>query len=50
VVKVIATVRYPDRLKPWARGESAEIAGSGVVVEGRRILTNAHRRPNDGPR
>ncbi|HVS38065.1 MAG TPA: trypsin-like peptidase domain-containing protein, partial [Gemmataceae bacterium] len=42
VVKVIATIRYPDPLKPWAKGDPVEVSGSGVVIEGKRILTNAH--------
>jgi S1-C subfamily serine protease len=42
VVKVFATMRYPDPFKPWAKQAPAEITASGVVIEGRRILTNAH--------
>jgi S1-C subfamily serine protease len=42
VVKVFATVRYPDFYKPWARQAPADFTGSGVVIEGKRILTNAH--------
>jgi len=41
VVKVFSTMRFPDPFKP---GQAApnEVSGSGVVIEGRRILTNAH--------
>ena len=42
VVKVFATVRYPDPYKPWTKQAPEEQTGSGVVIEGRRILTNAH--------
>jgi S1-C subfamily serine protease len=42
VVKVFATVRYPDLSKPWTKQAATEITGSGVVIRGRRILTNAH--------
>jgi S1-C subfamily serine protease len=41
-VKVIALVRYPNPLKPWAKEAPVEVVGSGVVIEGKRILTNAH--------
>jgi len=42
VVKVFSTMRYPDPFKPWTKQAPSEITGSGVVIEGRRILTNAH--------
>ena len=42
VVKVFATVRMPDLFKPWSKQSPQEISGSGVVIEGKRILTNAH--------
>ena len=42
VVKVFATMRYPDTFKPWTKQAPSEATGSGVVIEGRRILTNAH--------
>ncbi len=42
VVKIFATVRYPDPYKPWAKESPEDFTGSGVVIEGRRILTNAH--------
>lgn len=41
-VKVIALVRYPNPLKPWAKEAPVEVSGSGVVIDGKRILTNAH--------
>ncbi|HVM62112.1 MAG TPA: trypsin-like peptidase domain-containing protein [Verrucomicrobiae bacterium] len=42
VVKVFSTVRYPDLFKPWTKQAPAEITGSGVVIDGKRILTCAH--------
>lgn len=42
VVKVFSTVRYPDYYKPWTKQAPSEISGSGVVIEGKRILSNAH--------
>ncbi|MDR3673020.1 MAG: trypsin-like peptidase domain-containing protein [Holophaga sp.] len=42
VVKIFSTLRNPDPVKPWSRQEPLEISGSGVIVQGRRILTNAH--------
>jgi S1-C subfamily serine protease len=42
VVKVFSTMRYPDPFKPWTKQAPSEATGSGVVIEGKRILTNAH--------
>jgi S1-C subfamily serine protease len=42
VVKVFSTMRYPDLVKPWSKQAPIEASGSGVVIEGHRILTNAH--------
>jgi S1-C subfamily serine protease len=42
VVKVFATSRLPDPFKPWAKQGPRTGTGSGVVIEGNRILTNAH--------
>jgi len=42
VVKVFATVRYPDPYKPWTKQSPQEQTGSGVVIKGKRIVTNAH--------
>src|SRR5215471_1974861 len=42
VVKVFATARYPDLYKPWSKKAPAEVSGTGVVIEGKRILSNAH--------
>jgi S1-C subfamily serine protease len=42
VVKVFSTVVRPDMARPWAKAPPQEVSGTGVVIEGRRILTNAH--------
>lgn len=42
VVKVFSTLRGPDPFKPWGKASPQDVTGSGVVIEGRRILTNAH--------
>jgi S1-C subfamily serine protease len=42
VVKIFSTVRYPDPYKPWTKESPEDFTGSGVVIEGKRILTNAH--------
>jgi len=42
VVKVFATVRHPDLTRPWNKQPPSDVSGSGVVIEGKRILTNAH--------
>jgi S1-C subfamily serine protease len=42
VVKVFSTLRRPDPSKPWTKEAPLEVTGSGVIIEGHRILTNAH--------
>jgi S1-C subfamily serine protease len=42
VVKIFATVRRPDVSRPWTKHGPQEVSGSGVVIAGKRILTNAH--------
>jgi S1-C subfamily serine protease len=42
VVKVFSTVAHPDMSRPWAKAPPQEVSGTGVVIEGKRILTNAH--------
>jgi S1-C subfamily serine protease len=42
VVKIFATVRAPAPFRPWAKQAPHEITATGVVIEGKRILTNAH--------
>ncbi|HSY29982.1 MAG TPA: S1C family serine protease, partial [Burkholderiaceae bacterium] len=42
MVKIFSTIRAPDPFRPWSKAAPQEITGSGVVIEGNRILTNAH--------
>lgn len=42
VVKIFATMRPPDLLRPWTKSSPREGSGTGIVLEGKRILTNAH--------
>ena len=42
VVKVFSTLRYPDVYKPWTKDSPSDATGTGVVIEGKRILTCAH--------
>lgn len=42
VVKIFSTVRYPDLFRPWEKMSPSTVTGSGVVIEGKRILSNAH--------
>jgi S1-C subfamily serine protease len=42
VVKIFATSRAPDMLRPWTKQNPREATGTGVVLAGNRILTNAH--------
>jgi S1-C subfamily serine protease len=42
VVNVFATRRPPELGRPWTKQPAAEVTGSGLVIEGKRILTNAH--------
>ena len=42
VVKISATMRYPDLIHPWTKHSPQEASATGVVIDGKRILTNAH--------
>jgi S1-C subfamily serine protease len=42
VVKITATLRPPDVFRPWAKTSPRDATGSGVVIDGKRILTSAH--------
>lgn len=42
VVKIHATHHTPDLQRPWTKNSPQQIKGSGVVIDGKRILTNAH--------
>src|SRR3954464_2746631 len=41
VVKIFSSVRYPDLYKPWTKKAATDLTGTGVVIEGKRILTTA---------
>jgi S1-C subfamily serine protease len=41
-VQVFAMRRDPDFGRPWAKEAPRELTGSGVIIDGKRILTNAH--------
>ncbi len=42
VVKVHTTKRLPHPFQPWTKQAPQNVTGSGVVIDGERILTNAH--------
>lgn len=42
VVKIHSSHRPPDFLRPWTKGPIRQTTGSGVIIAGERILTNAH--------
>ena len=42
VVKIFTTLQKPMYLQPWQMQPQESITGSGAIIEGGRILTNAH--------
>jgi S1-C subfamily serine protease len=42
VVKVTSSIRYPNPVRPWSKGNPIEMLGTGTVIEGKKILTSAH--------
>ena len=42
VVKIYVAAVTPDAFAPWRPGWSYDKTGSGAVIDGHRILTNAH--------
>ena len=42
VVKIFSTRRLPDLFKPWTKQAASDATGTGIIIEGNRILTNAH--------
>jgi len=42
VIKVYATVVPPNYFLPWTKKPQREATGSGFMIKGNRILTNAH--------
>jgi S1-C subfamily serine protease len=47
VVRVFAVSQTPDYASPWDPGRSESGMGTGFIISGRRILTNAHVVSND---
>ena len=42
VVKIFSTVKAYDYSRPWASPETFRATGSGFIIEGNQIITNAH--------
>jgi S1-C subfamily serine protease len=42
VVRISASIRQPNIARPWAKQVPVEVVGTGTVIDGKRILTNAH--------
>ena len=42
VVKIHTTSRFPNLFQPWRKEGPQESSGTGAVIAGRRIITNAH--------
>ena len=42
VVKIHCTQRLPDFVRPWTKANPRQLSGSGVILDGKRILTNGH--------
>ncbi|MEZ6241991.1 MAG: trypsin-like peptidase domain-containing protein [Phycisphaerales bacterium] len=41
-VKIFSTIRRPDLVRPWTKTPPQDVTGTGFVIVGDRILTNAH--------
>ena len=39
VVQIHVTNREPDFSRPWAKGSPKQVSGSGVIIDGKWILT-----------
>ena len=46
VVEIFSTLRRPDPTRPWTKQSPTEVTGSGVVIDGNRILTNTTNEQN----
>ncbi len=42
VVKISVTLRTPDFAHPWNKANPTEASGTGFLIDGNRIVTNAH--------
>ncbi len=39
VVRIEVTQVKPDYFEPWKRSQPSDVSGTGVIIEGNRILT-----------
>src|SRR5262249_14388022 len=42
IVRVTSVMRLPNPVRPWTKQNPMEVGGTGVVIDGKRILTVAH--------
>jgi S1-C subfamily serine protease len=42
IVRITSVLRLPNPMRPWTKQNPMEIGGTGVVIDGKRILTVAH--------
>lgn len=42
IVKIFSTVKDYDYFRPWTSPDTARVTGSGFIIEGNQIITNAH--------
>lgn len=42
IVKLTVTQRTFDHSRPWAKSNATDVSGTGFVINGKRIITNAH--------
>ncbi|WGL15577.1 serine protease [Microbulbifer bruguierae] len=42
IIKIYTTAAAPDYFNPWALLNAQQLSGSGAVISGKQILTNAH--------
>jgi S1-C subfamily serine protease len=42
IVKLTSVLRLPNPVRPWTKQNPMEVGGTGVVIDGKRILTVAH--------
>ncbi len=42
LVKIFTTIQQPSSSEPWREGPEENVSGSGCILSGHRILTNAH--------
>ncbi len=47
LVKIFTTIQNPNYYEPWRVGPQENVSGSGCIISGHRILTNAHVVSNE---